>query len=384
MLWNEDYYNELLQSVTALLNEEQLEVIKIICARIKKVGELNPTSVKQLRDLRKWQNADLKAIKAVIAKYTKLATDEIDNIFSDAAATSKGFADELAKAAAGITYQGNVEALAKTAAKRYKDMLLNLSDTYAFKTNFGVLPIRQTYINVVNKAVAAVSTGTLDYNTAMRQTIKELADSGLRNVYEDGEVYEGRIRWINENNETYYTRRVDSSVRMNVLEGIRQINQEVLNDAGDKFATGYEISAHDRPAPDHAEIQGMQYTKADYEQLNASLARPIGTLNCMHIAFPIIYGVSKPTYTAEQLEQFRENSDKEFKFEGKTYSGYECTQKQREMETAIRRHKASREAAKAAGDTFLYQREKTATAYAIKQYKRFSDAVGLDIKTSEL
>ena len=67
-----------------------------------------------------------------------------------------------------------------------------------------------------------------------------------------------------------------------------------------------EISAHDRPAPDHADIQGKQYTKEEYEKLNASLKRPIGTLNCMQIAFPIIYGVTEPSYTDEELRTERE------------------------------------------------------------------------------
>lgn len=376
-MWNEEYYNKLLNGITQLLRDEQADVIKIICARIKAVGELNPTSRKQVKNLRKWQNTDLREIKKTIAKHTELAESEIDGIFSDAAQKSQEFADELAQAAAGVSYQGNVEALALATAKRCKDLVINMADTYAFKTSFGVLPIRQTYIYSINKAVSAISTGTLDYRTAMRQTIKELAESGLRNVYKDGEVIENKVRWLDESGKPYYSRRVDSSARMNILEGVRQVNQEVLNDAGEKFATGYEISAHDRPAPDHAAIQGMQFTRSDYEQLNATLARPIGTLNCMHIAFPIIYGVSKPTYAAEQLEQYRENASRLYEFDGKQYSGYECTQKQREMETAIRRHRDIRDAAKAAGDEILYTREKTAAVQALKRYKHFSDAVGL-------
>lgn len=374
---NEEYYTQLLRDLEDVFKKQQLDVIRIICRRLRAVGELNATSQRQLVQLAKWQRADLKEIQQTIKKYSKLASTEIDNIFTQTANDSKAYADVLADQAAGVVYEANFELMAKAAAKTYKDMVLNMSDTYAFKTHFGVLPIRQTYINAVNKAVAAVSTGTIDYHTAIRQTVRELADSGLRNVYIDGDVAPARVRWLDEEGVTYYSRRVDSSVRMNVLEGARRINQEILNDAGEKYATGYEISAHDRPAPDHAELQGKQYTRAAYEQLNASLTRPIGTLNCMHIAFPIIYGVSKPTYTAEQLEQFKANAGKQYKYKGKVFNGYECTQEQRRLETLIRKHKDRIETAKAAGDELMVAQEKKYLKEINKEYRRFSDVVGL-------
>lgn len=377
---NEEYYNQLLRDLEEVFRRQQLDVIRIICRRLRAVGELNSASQRQLIQLAKWQRADLKEIQQVIKKYSKLASSEIDNIFDQTAKDSKAYADVLAEQAAGVVYESNFELMAKAAAKTYKDMVLNMSDTYAFKTHFGVLPIRQTYINAVNKAVAAVSTGTTDYNTAIRQTVRELADSGLRNIYADGEVIPARVRWLNEAGEAYYTRRVDSSVRMNVLEGARRINQEILNDAGEKYATGYEISAHDRPAPDHAELQGKQYTRAAYEQLNASLARPIGTLNCMHIAFPIIYGVSKPAYTAEQLEQFKVNAGKQYRYKGKVFNGYECTQEQRKYETAIRRAKDRANAFEAAGDKANATRERRRVRELGREYRQFSEAVGLSVK----
>lgn len=379
-IWNEEYYEGLMSSLDEVLQAQQRDVIDIICSRLKAVGELNPTSVRELINLAKWQNADLAKIKKLIKKYSRLSAAEIEKIFRQAAKDSREYAEILAQQAKGVTYAANTELLAMAAAKTYKDMILNMSDTYAFKTGFGTLPIRETYIKTVNKAVAAVSTGTLDYNTAIRQTVKELADSGLRNVYKDGDVAPAKVRWMNENGETYYTRRVDSSVRMNVLEGVRRINQEILNDAGEKYATGYEISAHDRPAPDHADIQGRQYTAAAFEQLNASLARPIGTLNCMHIAYPIIYGVSKPAYTDEQLAGFKANAGKQYEYKGKTLSGYECTQQQRKYETAIRRAKDRVNAFEAAGDKVNATRERRKVRELGREYREFSESVGLSVK----
>lgn len=379
---NEEYFRELLEELEEVFRRQQKDVIAVICRRLRAVGELNPTSQRQLVQLAKWQRADLKEIERLIKKSTKLSASEIDSAFEQVRKDSVEYATILADQAAGTVYEANFGLMAQAAAKAYKDMILNMSDTYAFKTSFGVLPIRQTYIRTVNKAVAAVSTGTMDYNTAIRQTVRELADSGLRNVYIDGDVAPAHLRWMDENGETYYTRRVDSSVRMNVLEGVRRVNQEILNDAGERYATGYEISAHDRPAPDHADIQGRQYTREQYEALNATLIRPIGTLNCMHIAFPIIYGVSKPTYSEAQLARYKADAGEQYEYKGKIFNGYECTQEQRRLETKIRKHEDRISAAKAVGDDLMVRQEQKYLKTTMQEYIEFSDTVGLSIKNN--
>lgn len=370
---DESYYDDLLKDLEEIFREQQKDVIAIICARLRAVGQLNPTSAKQLARMAKYQNADLKEIEKVIKKANRMAEKEIDAIFEQAAESSREYAEVLAHTAGGGTYEANVQSLMAAAAREYKNMVLNLPNTYAFKTDGKVLSIRQQYIKAVNKAVSAVSTGTLDYNTAIRQTVKQMVDSGLRTRQRTGEKV---LEWP----ESGYTRRVDSSVRMNVLEGVRRMNQAVLDDAAEKYATGYEISAHDRPAPDHADIQGKQYMRADYENLNASLARPIGTLNCMHIAFPIIYGVSKPTYTEEQLAAMKRNAEKEYTWKGKTLTGYECTQMQRKYETAIRRAKEQDVAFRQVGNDLDAKRARKRVRELTKEYRSFSDHVGLTAK----
>ena len=359
---NEKYFSDLLKSLEDVLREQERDVINVICERLKTVGELNPASAKQMARMAKYMNADLKKIRNIIQQSTRSTTDEIDKIFIQAAKDSKEYADVLAQTAVGIDYAGNVIQLAHAAAKQYKEKFLNLADTYAFKTDGKVFTIRQQYVKAVNRAVVGVSTGTISYHNAIRQTVKEMADSGIRT-----------IEWASG-----YTRRADSTIRMNVLEGVRQLNQEILKDAGEKYATGYEISAHELPAPDHADIQGRQYTIAEYEQLNASLVRPIGTLNCMHITYPIVYGKSVPTYTEKQLAEMKHRAEKKYEWKGKKYSGYECTQQQRKYETAIRREKDRANALKAAGDTLGEKQSKRRVRELNTEYKEFSEHVGLE------
>lgn len=342
----------------------EAEVIGIICDRLKKVGELNPTSARQLAILAKDYNADMREIQKVIQKRMNLSAEEVERIFQQAAKDSTELATALAMDRLNVVDTKRVEEQASAAAARYKDQLLNLPDTFAFKMGEGYKPLREAYIAVTNKATLAVHSGALDYNTAIRQEVKRLADHGI-----------SVVEW-----ESGYHRRLDSSVRMNVLEGVRQMNQEILQEAGEKFATGYEISAHDRPAPDHADIQGRQYTKEEYEKLNASLKRPIGTLNCMHIAYPIIYGVTKPTYSEKELEEMKEHAEQKYHWKGKELTGYECTQEQRRMETEIRKSQDKERAFRRAGDTVGADREKERTQRLRKEYKEFSEHVGLKEK----
>ena len=49
---------------------------------------------------------------------------------------------------------------------------------------------------------------------------------------------------------TGYHRRMDSAVRMNVMEGVRTLNQTLLNQFGEEFgADGVEVSHHKNSAP---------------------------------------------------------------------------------------------------------------------------------------
>lgn len=96
-------------------------------------------------------------------------------------------------------------------------------------------------------------------------------------------------------------------------------------------------SAPTRPArQDHEPIQGRQYSDAEYEQLNNSLQRRIGHLNCGHTASPIILGVNAPQYTEAELKQFAEDNERGITYNGKHYTLYQAGQEQATMENAIR------------------------------------------------
>lgn len=155
---------------------------------------------------------------------------------------------------------------------------------------------------------------------------------------------------------------------------VEEISQQTYQDLG---CSGWEISAHGACAPDHEPIQGKQYTDAEYQALNRSLRRRIGTLNCGHAAFPIILGVNGPLHTPRELEAFREDNAQGVAYEGSRYSVYEATQMQRKLERAIRAQKRRVLLADETGDKERLLTTRGKLQRLRQEYKRFSKATGL-------
>lgn len=102
----------------------------------------------------------------------------------------------------------------------------------------------------------------------------------------------------------------------------------------------------------------------------------IGGANCRqrHSFWPFIEGVSERTYTDEELANI---DPPPFEYEGRTYTAYEATQKQRSIERSIRKQKRLKMAYEAAG-----LKEDAASANIKlrrlnEKYKEFSKAAGL-------
>ena len=185
--------------------------------------------------------------------------------------------------------------------------------------------------------------------------------------------------------ESGYTRRLDSAVRQNVLDGISYVAQETAKAAGEEFgADGVELSAHSPCAPDHLPYQGRQYSKRDFEDLQASLKRPIGEWNCRHFPYPILLGISRPANSAGELLQMEKESTEPIEIEGKTYTRYECTQLQRKLETGLRYAKEERALYKAAGIPDLEREATEKIRILSNKYQEISEKAGLPTRAERL
>lgn len=321
---------------------------------LRDIGTLTASDINRLVELKR-VNYNMEQVKREIAKAAQASIKDIDAVFEAVAESDARFAADVFAADHTPLIKDNpaLERILKAQARITKQQLANLSQTTLLSVG---------YKNAVDLAVQTVQAGVTDYNSAIRKAMKAAASEGLRVKYPTG-----------------YTRRLDSAVRMNILDGIRAINQDVLYQLGKEFdADGVEISAHALCAEDHVPYQGLQMPIKEFEHLqNVILDRPFGMWNCRHTWHYILLGISEPRYTPQELAQYKRNSRERITIDGITKSRYEWSQEQRRIETAIRYQKDIAVAAKASGD-IVARRE---CAYMIreldKRYEKISEAAGL-------
>lgn len=392
---SEDALNNLIQPIIDRQESLNVYVLEKIAQRIKEIGNLSGSDLHKLERMLK-SGGDVRAINKKLAGLTGLTEKDIKTLIHKVAKDSyqdtKPFYDYRHKPF--IPFEQNIELQRRVQA--IEDITLgafeNLSNSMA--TGFlirdlkhpGVLKfqnIGDAYISIIDEAIQASQNGLIDYGTSMRRTINQLSSSGVR-----------KLSW-----DTGYTLRLDSAVHRNVLDGIKSINQEVQNITGAQFeADGKEITVHRYPAPDHEPIQGHQFTNEEYEKLQSNqdfediggkkfdaIERAIGTWNCRHFAYSIIVGISKPIYTPEQLQKIIEQNHEGYTLpNGKHLTMYDCTQKQRQMETKIRTEKAAQVAFRAAGDLEEAKKHQIKINQQIQMYRAFCRSCGLSMNTGYL
>ena len=368
-------------------------VIQVIAKRVKDIEGLLPSDVYKLERLLK-SGQDVRKINKELSRLTKLNEYEIrkliQSVAEDAYVDAKPYYDYMSLPF--IPLEENtalrlaIEAIAEQTAETY----VNLSKAQAFmirdlKNPSKLIPtsISKTYYSVIDEAVQASQSGTMDYHAAMRRTLTQLADSGLRSVEYNTET--GRR----------FTQRLDTAVRRNLLDGVRAINQKVQDITGEQFgADGKEITVHANSAPDHEPVQGHQFTNEEFEKLQNdepfedvdgekfdAIARPIGVLNCRHFTYSIIIGLSKPNFTKAQLDKMKSDNKRGYTApDGTHYTMYECTQRQRAYETKIREQKERQMIFEQSGDIKDAQAAQAKVTDLQKKYRAFSRACGLSIK----
>lgn len=347
---SDEIIDKVIERVVNRIEQGNTYVLKEIGKVIKRIGTLTPSTAYQLEQILKF-GGDYNKIARKLAEITELNVKDIYKIFEEVARNDYNFAKKFYdyRNAPYIPYdqnialQNQVNAIASLTANQY----LNISRTlgFAIRTNRGIkfTELSKMYQETIDTGILAVSQGKTNFDSEMYRIIKELGSSGLKTVdYASGKSI-----------------RLDSAVRMNLKDGLRTLHTEMQAQFGKEFgADGVEITVHSYPAPDHAEIQGKQFSKQAFTDLQRGLEvldykgfrysldhdhngsyRPISTLNCYHTTFDIILGVSEPQYSDEYLQKVIDDNDKGFEFEGKHYTLYEGTQLQRKIELEVRKTK---------------------------------------------
>ena len=364
-------------------NRYNTKVLEKMGEAIKKFDGVSPTTAHKIAQQLKY-GTDIDDLIAELSQLSGKSIKDIEEAFDLVAEENVAFAEVYARAKnmEFVNYKDNeqlkrlVKGIAGETNATFKNISRAKAIGFVLKDADGnkiFKNLKKTYNDLIDEAVFNVTTGTTDYQSAMRGVMKQLADSGVK-------IHEEKIGY-----KSGYNVRIDSAVRQNILTGVRQLNLEVQKQVGRDFgADGVEISAHSPCAEDHLPIQGKQYSNAEFKKLNASLERPIGEYNCRHFVFSIVLGVSQPSYSQKMLNQMNKESESIIEYEGKKYTAYEATQVQRKLETAIRQQKDRQIIARASGDKDgVGQAQQNITTLTHK-YNDFSKNAGLDTYKNRL
>lgn len=269
-----------------------------------------------------------------------------------------------------------------TRAEVYEPSKVNTEALHA-QLNSGLLQTEQAFFNItrttantatkqferaLDRAWTQINTGGMDYQTAIRRAILDLAEQGIGSI----EYPSGRIDSI------------EVAVRRAVVTGANQTamkTQEVLADELEVDLV--EVTAHGGARPDHAKWQGKVFSRkgrvtidgVTYEDFAKATGygtgAGLGGWNCRHNFHPYVPGTSR-TWTEEQLAKLEE---KKVKYNGEEYTEYEASQIQRSIERDIRKNKRIAASLDAAGEDSSEARAKLRESQ--KKYTDFTEQTGI-------
>lgn len=220
--------------------------------------------------------------------------------------------------------------------KQTADDLRNIAQSQGFSVIMGnnrvYMPFSEYYQKFVDAAIMDILSGGYDYNTVIRRVVTQMTNSGLRTV----------------DYATGHSNRTPVAVRRAVLTGVSQITGKISERNAALLGTDYfEVDWHVGARPEHRIWQGKVYT---YKQLQTVCG--LGTVtglhgaNCYHDYYPFVKGVSERMYSDEWLQEQNQKESRKRIWQGKEYDTYGLTQKQRQMETAMRAQRSKIKALK--------------------------------------
>lgn len=391
--------------IIGLFQELEQDVIADIARRVKKTERYTETAELMAKSMYELGYAPA-AIRSAVMKHLQADKDYIHAVAENTNAYKADVlkliqetveeaaltGDKLVAEAGAMSYNGdmrywnqagqelsepNTLTQIMDAARRQTDgALRNLTRTTGFRnTPFAFTPIENMYQKEMDLAMLKVATGTFSYDQAVNDCIKRLAQSGLRSIdYASGRSYQ-----------------LDTAARMIVRTSVSQMAGKITEANCESTGVDHVItSQHIGARPDHAVWQNKVFTykgKASSEYPDFRTSTGYGTAgglkgaNCGHDFYPFWVGISIHPADLEEPEPVTVN--------GKEYTYYQATQKQRAMERNIRATKREIEAQKALGVETPEQKENMQRLRAklrqqTAEYNQFSHDVNIRPKQNRL
>ena len=377
-----DILDALPEELAELYRNLEMTLLEEICSRLDLAGELNEVTVESIRALRS-HGISLEEIEKAIRDTTGISEKKLNELLDDVVERNQAYYDELIDLAGVTKPQTLVSAATIDAIYRQTGReLLNLTQSMGFLVDGGrtMLPPAKAYQWALNNAEMQIQSGAISYNQAIKRAIMQLTDSGIRVV----------------NYESGHRDHIDVAARRAVMTGVSQLCAKYTEQSAEYLNTPYfEVSAHigardkGKGWANHKEWQGKVYSTRDHDKYPniygvCGLGRVDGLegANCRHIRTAFVDGVMERTYTDKQLSHIDDGRDANF--EGRHYSAYEATQKQRQIERTVRKLERRKTAFEAQGNTEEAQAARIKIQWLRKEYKAFSTAADLPLQTERM
>ena len=383
--------------IIGLYQDLEDEVIADIARRVQKTGRYTETaeimaksmvengfSADQIRvEVMKMLRAD-REYQMAVAENTMAYKREVQQIINATVEAAKESGDTLTAEAGNMAWNNDLSMwkqqgedlkkpnslskFVRASSLQTAGALKNLTKTMGFKnTALGTTGIMNMYQREMDLALIKVSTGTFSFDQAVKDCVHRLAQSGLRSIdYESGRSYQ-----------------LDIAARMAVRTGMSQLSGKITEENLKNSNHDLVITTqHMGSRPDHAVWQNKVFSYSGKSKKYPDFVKETGYgtvtglkgANCTHDFYPFWEGAS---IIPEDIKEPAPRT-----IGGKTYTYYESTQKQRQMERQIRATKREIEATKSiGGDT---QELQSKLRGQLSDYTSFSKAAGLKERDNRL
>lgn len=363
-----------------LMTALELDIMSEIIERIKEATQITPVTDWLLNRL-SIIGASKRRMKQILQEALETADLQVDDIYDQAARSDYTRTKAIYEAAGQdyTPYEDNqyLQQVVDAVRRQTKDTLRpyeNITQTTGFNIYMGgrriFTPLSEYLERSLDRAMLGITTGMKTYSQVIGDVIDEMTSSGVRVVdYASGK-----------------SDRIEVAARRAVMTGVAQMTDEVNEKNAEELYTDYwEVDWHMGARNtgigfmNHQSWQGKVYSSEEMRAI-CGLGEMLGFagINCYHIRFPFIPGVSKRKYTDEWLaEQNRKENEKKT-YRGKEYDTYAALQYQRKLERTIRKQKQDIKLLEKGGadkdDLTTARCRKRLTE---KTYTEFSAAMGL-------
>ena len=386
----EEISNPVVERLVRRQEKANEKILKELGKILGEIGELTPSDIYTIGQQLKYGESLQKIVK-ILSETSQINESEIYQMLEGEARKNLELKKIYFKAKKidfipyekNIPLQNKVREIAIATLDTYRNISRTTGLTFLdMNGNKITRGIERAYNQIVDDAIFNVSTGKETFYESLKNQLKTIGQSGVQTL-----EYEGG-----------YHRRIDSALRMNLQDGLNQLAMAQQQIVGEQFGfDAWEITVHSYPAPDHEDIQGHifdidEYNKlqdynyfGDIKDINGKIytrsesehIRPIGELNCYHIAWSIVKDVDRPRYSQEELNKINEDNNKGFEFEEKHYSLYEGTQLLRRTELELRKTRETKIMAKSANDKDLLEQTKERERLLVDKYYEILKVSGL-------